>query len=75
MAERKPTARNRESAPPAPTGQEERIDLDNPEFKKVWDLLLHTTRSVFLTGKAVTGKSKYMSYIKENHPKQMVVHA
>ncbi|MDE6465582.1 MAG: AAA family ATPase, partial [Duncaniella sp.] len=73
MAERKPTARNRESAPPAPTGQEERIDLDNPEFKKVWDLLLHTTRSVFLTGKAGTGKSTFLRYIKENLPKEMVV--
>lgn len=32
------------------------IDLDNPEFIKAWELLQHTKQSIFLTGKAGTGK-------------------
>ena len=32
------------------------IDLDNPEFQDVWKLISYTDRSVFMTGKAGTGK-------------------
>ena len=37
---------------------DEEIDLDNPEFKKAWELLNYTRQSVFLTGKAGTGVSR-----------------
>ena len=39
------------------------IDLDNPEFIKAWELLQHTKQSIFLTGKAGTGKSTFLRYI------------
>ena len=40
--------------------QEETIDLNNPEFLKAWELLQYTNQSVFLTGKAGTGKSTFL---------------
>lgn len=49
------------------------IDLDNPEFLKVWELITHTNRSVFLTGKAGAGKSTFMRYITSNTSKKHVV--
>ncbi|MCM1449652.1 MAG: AAA family ATPase [Clostridiales bacterium] len=49
------------------------IDLDNPEFKNVWNLIQYTTRSVFMTGKAGTGKSTFLRYITENTKKKYVV--
>lgn len=50
-----------------------RIDLDNPEFQKAWELLQYTNRSVFLTGKAGTGKSTFLRYIVENIHKSTIV--
>jgi len=49
------------------------IDLDNPEFKNVWNLIQHTHQSVFLTGKAGTGKSTFLKYICANTRKKHVV--
>ncbi|MBQ6167693.1 MAG: AAA family ATPase [Muribaculaceae bacterium] len=49
------------------------IDLDNPEFQDAWSVLTHTNRSVFLTGKAGTGKSTFLKYIRENIKKKTVV--
>ena len=49
------------------------IDLNNPEFQDAWDVLQHTHRSVFLTGKAGTGKSTFLKYIRENTKKRTVV--
>ena len=49
------------------------IDLENPEFNKVLALLRSTTRSIFLTGKAGTGKSTFLRYITENSVKKLVV--
>lgn len=51
----------------------ENIDLDNPEFQNVWDLIQHTRQSVFLTGKAGTGKSTFLKYICANTRKKYVV--
>ncbi len=51
----------------------EQIDLNNPEFQKAWELLQYTSRSVFLTGKAGTGKSTFLRYITENLKKEKVV--
>ena len=49
------------------------IDLNNPEFQDAWDVLQHTHRSVFLTGKAGTGKSTFLRYIRDNTKKKTVV--
>lgn len=49
------------------------IDLDNPEFQNVWNLVRFTRQSVFLTGKAGTGKSTFLKYICENTSKNYVV--
>ena len=49
------------------------IDLDNPEFQDAWDVLQRTHRSVFLTGKAGTGKSTFLKYIRANTKKKTVV--
>ena len=49
------------------------IDLNNPEFQDAWDVLQHTHRSLFLTGKAGTGKSTFLKYIRDNIKKKTVV--
>ena len=49
------------------------IDLDNPEFQDAWGIIQKTNRSVFLTGKAGTGKSTFLRYIRENTKKKTVV--
>ena len=41
----------------------ENIDLNNPEFQNVWNLIQHTRQSVFLTGKAGTGKSTFVKML------------
>lgn len=53
--------------------QEESIDLNNPEFLKAWELLQYTRQSVFLTGKAGTGKSTFLRYITSHTKKKYVV--
>lgn len=49
------------------------IDLDNEEFQNVLQLIRFTRRSVFMTGKAGTGKSTFMRYICQNTRKRHVV--
>lgn len=49
----------------------EDIDLLNPEFLQAWNLLRNTRRSVFLTGKAGSGKSTFLRYICEHTKKNM----
>ncbi len=49
------------------------IDLQNPEFRLVWQLIAGTNRSVFLTGKAGTGKSTFLRYICAHTKKKYVV--
>lgn len=51
----------------------DRIDLDNPEFRTVLTLISDTNRSIFLTGKAGTGKSTFLRYLTANCPKKYVV--
>lgn len=51
----------------------ENIDLKNEEFQNVWNLIQNTHHSVFLTGKAGTGKSTFLKYICENTHKNYVV--
>lgn len=52
---------------------EEVIDIDNPEFQKAWELLQYTNQSVFLTGKAGTGKSTFLRYITSHTRKPYIV--
>lgn len=49
------------------------IDLDNPEFQNALKLITYTNRSVFLTGKAGTGKSTFLRYITTVTQKKHVV--
>ena len=49
------------------------IDLNNPEFQDAWGVIQKTHRSVFLTGKAGTGKSTFLKYIRSNTKKKTVV--
>lgn len=49
------------------------IDTDNPEFQDAYALLRYTGQSVFLTGKAGTGKSTFLRYICDNIHKRYVV--
>lgn len=49
------------------------IDLDNPEFQNAWQLIIKSHQSVFLTGKAGTGKSTFLRYICENTTKKFVI--
>ncbi len=49
------------------------IDIDNKEFQDVWKLIRCTRQSVFLTGKAGTGKSTFLKYICANTKKKHVV--
>ena len=49
------------------------IDLDNSEFRQALQIIQYTRRSLFLTGKAGTGKSTFMRYICEHTKKKHVV--
>src|ERR1700755_3372433 len=51
------------------------IDHDNEMFKLAANLVNETNRSIFLTGKAVTGKTTFLKYIKANCIKQIAVTA
>lgn len=51
----------------------ENLDLNNAEFQNVWNLIQHTRQSVFLTGRAGTGKSTFLKYICANTCKKYVV--
>lgn len=55
------------------SSQPQNIDLDNPEFRQVETLLNFTSSSVFMTGKAGTGKSTFLKYITANTKKRFVV--
>ena len=49
------------------------LDLDNAEFRTLWQLINETNQSIFLTGKAGTGKSTFLKYICNNTHKKFVV--
>lgn len=50
-----------------------KLDFDNQDFMNAWNLITNTHRSVFLTGKAGTGKSTFLRYVCENTTKNYVV--
>lgn len=49
------------------------IDTSNKEFQNALKLIQYTRQSVFLTGKAGTGKSTFLKYICQNTKKKYVV--
>lgn len=49
------------------------LDTDNREFQDALQLISHTRQSVFLTGKAGTGKSTFLKYICEHTKKKHIV--
>ena len=49
------------------------IDTDNPEFQNALRLIQYTRQSVFLTGKAGTGKSTFLKYVCQTTKKKHVV--
>ena len=53
--------------------EQQEIDLNNPEFQNAWKLISYTRRSVFLTGKAGTGKSTFLRHICKSTKKKYVV--
>jgi len=51
----------------------ENFDLDNKEFKYAEQLILYSNRSIYLTGKAGTGKSTFLRYIAKNTTKNYII--
>jgi ATP-dependent exoDNAse (exonuclease V) alpha subunit len=49
------------------------IDLDNPELQKALQIIKYTHRSLFLTGKAGTGKSTFLRYIASTTKKKHII--
>jgi hypothetical protein len=48
-------------------------DTSNEIFRLAAELVNHSATNIFLTGKAGTGKTTFLKYIRENCPKQMAV--
>lgn len=49
------------------------IDLDNKEWQDALQIVNYTRRSLFLTGKAGTGKSTFLRYVSKNTKKKHVI--
>lgn len=47
------------------------IDTGNKEFQDALSLIQYTSQSVFLTGKAGTGKSTFLKYVCEHTKRNM----
>ena len=48
-------------------------DTNNEMFQLAVELVNQSSRNIFLTGKAGTGKTTFLKYIKENCHKQMAI--
>ena len=46
-------------------------DTNNTLFQLATDLINQSSRNIFLTGKAGTGKTTFLKYIREHCPKQL----
>ncbi len=49
------------------------LDLDNKEWQDALQIIRYTSRSLFLTGKAGTGKSTFLRYVAEQTKKKYVI--
>ena len=52
---------------------EQQLDLDNKEWQEALQIINYTRRSLFLTGKAGTGKSTFLRYVSKNTKKKHVI--
>ena len=52
---------------------EQKLDLDNKEWQDALQIINYTRRSLFLTGKAGTGKSTFLRYVSKNTKKKHVI--
>lgn len=50
-----------------------KYDTENEMFQLAIQLVNQSNRNIFLTGKAGTGKTTFLKYIRENCPKQLAV--
>ena len=53
--------------------KQEQLDLDNQEWQQALQIIQYTRRSLFLTGKAGTGKSTFLRYVAQNTKKKYVI--
>ena len=51
----------------------EQLDLDNKEWQDALQIVNYTRRSLFLTGKAGTGKSTFLRYVSKHTKKKHVI--
>ena len=51
----------------------EQLDTDNREWQQALQMIQFTRRSLFLTGKAGTGKSTFLRYVAEHTKKKFVI--
>ena len=51
----------------------EQLDLDNKEWQDALQIVDFTRRSLFLTGKAGTGKSTFLRYVDKHTKKKHVI--
>lgn len=49
------------------------LDDDNAVFNRAADIIRYTNRNIFLTGRAGTGKTTFLKYIRKNTDKKTVV--
>lgn len=47
--------------------------LTNRELQSAWEFVEHTGRSIFLTGKAGTGKTTFLKKVVEQSKKRLIV--
>ena len=53
--------------------KQEQLDFDNQEWQQALQIIQYTRRSLFLTGKAGTGKSTFLRYVAQNTKKKYVI--
>lgn len=53
--------------------EQNNIDLENPELQKALQIIRFTHNSLFLTGKAGTGKSTFLRYVAANTKKKRII--
>ena len=51
----------------------EQLDLENKEWQDALQIVNYTRRSLFLTGKAGTGKSTFLRYVSKHTKKKHVI--
>ena len=53
--------------------EKQQLDLNNKEWQDALQIINYTRRSLFLTGKAGTGKSTFLRYVSKNTKKKHVI--